>query len=100
MNLKSFIQADRGRASRLAEKLGISRSYLSQLASGTSAISPERCVDIERETDGEVTRQDLRPDDWPRIWPELRGAGPAARRRKDDQDDTASPQPDQGGGHA
>lgn len=33
--------------------------------------SPENCVSIERATDGAVTRRDLRPDDWHRIWPEL-----------------------------
>jgi DNA-binding transcriptional regulator YdaS (Cro superfamily) len=33
--------------------------------------SPESCVAIERATDGKVTRRDLRPDDWHRIWPEL-----------------------------
>jgi DNA-binding transcriptional regulator YdaS (Cro superfamily) len=33
--------------------------------------SPENCVVIERATGGLVTRKDLRPDDWERIWPEL-----------------------------
>lgn len=33
--------------------------------------SPSYCVLIERETGGAVTRRDLRPDDWWRIWPEL-----------------------------
>jgi DNA-binding transcriptional regulator YdaS (Cro superfamily) len=31
----------------------------------------ERCVPIERATNGAVTRKDLRPDDWQEIWPEL-----------------------------
>ncbi len=61
----------RGGASKFAEYLGISTSYLSQLAAGTTARSPERCVEIEKATDGAVTRKDLRPDDWERIWPEL-----------------------------
>ena len=30
-----------------------------------------RCSDIERATGGAVSRRDLRPDDWHRIWPEL-----------------------------
>ena len=29
------------------------------------------CVAIEQATKGAVTRQDLRPEDWRRIWPEL-----------------------------
>ena len=31
----------------------------------------EHCVAIERATAGAVTRRDLRPADWHRIWPEL-----------------------------
>lgn len=31
--------------------------------------SPENCVLIERATNGLVTRRDLRPHDWVRIWP-------------------------------
>ncbi len=33
--------------------------------------SPEYALAIERATDGLVTRKDLRPDDWSRIWPDL-----------------------------
>lgn len=33
--------------------------------------SPENCVAIELATNGAVTRRDLRPEDWQRIWPEL-----------------------------
>ncbi len=76
MDLLSFINAKRGNASALAEKMGVSLSYLSQMAAGTSAISPERCVLIEQETSMQVTRRDLRPDDWDRIWPELIAAKP------------------------
>jgi DNA-binding transcriptional regulator YdaS (Cro superfamily) len=35
--------------------------------------SPEYCVAIERATGGKVRRWDLRPEDWPRVWPELIG---------------------------
>lgn len=34
------------------------------------------CAAIEQATNGAVTRRDLRPDDWQRIWPELAGAEP------------------------
>ena len=71
MNLKSYIaQGERGIAAALAAALGISPSYLSQMAGGSS-ISPERCVAIEQATNGAVARKDLRPDDWEKIWPEL-----------------------------
>lgn len=32
---------------------------------------PAYCRAIETATQGAVTRRDLRPDDWHRIWPEL-----------------------------
>lgn len=32
---------------------------------------PAYCVAIEKATAGAVTRQELRPDDWHLIWPEL-----------------------------
>ena len=35
---------------------------------------PAACVAIEKATSGAVRRQDLRPDDWHLIWPELPGA--------------------------
>lgn len=95
MDLKTYIQADRGRASRLADKLGISRSYLSQLASGKAPLSAARCVAIERETEREVTRQELKSIDWPDIWPELIPPGDTPRRRKDDQCDAAAGDADQ-----
>lgn len=34
-------------------------------------VPPKQCVRIERLTQGQVTRRDLRPDDWSEIWPEL-----------------------------
>lgn len=72
MNLKTYIQqGGRGTAARLAAELGVSPSYLSQMAKGTTAVSPERCVLIEQRTVGVVGRRDLRPKDWHRIWPEL-----------------------------
>ena len=72
MNLKDYIASlPRGGASELAEKLDVSPSFLSQMSTGRSPISPERANTIERLTDGAVTRQDLRPDDYWRIWPDL-----------------------------
>lgn len=55
----------------LATKLGITPVLINQWANAKRPIPPERCVEIERATDGEVTRPELRPDDWQRIWPEL-----------------------------
>lgn len=71
MDLKTYISSERGRGTSLAAELGISPSYLSQMASGKAPISPERCVEIEQKTRGIVTRKHQKPDDWQRIWPEL-----------------------------
>lgn len=72
MDLKQYIDSlEWGGAKELADKLGISKSFLSQMASGISAISPKRCVEIEIATNSKVTRKDLRPNDWHEIWPEL-----------------------------
>jgi DNA-binding transcriptional regulator YdaS (Cro superfamily) len=70
MTLSDYIKAQRGNATALAEKLGISLSNLSQIAHDSKGTSPSRCVAIEQATDGLVTRQELRQD-WEQIWPEL-----------------------------
>lgn len=62
----------------LADKLGITPVLISQWANAQRPVPPERCVEIEMATGGEVVRQDLRPDDWQKIWPEL--AVPDGRR--------------------
>ncbi|WP_181145911.1 transcriptional regulator [Burkholderia multivorans] len=36
--------------------------------------SPENCMGLELATSGAVRREDTRPDDWWKIWPELKGA--------------------------
>lgn len=71
MDLKTFIQNKRGRASEMAAALGISRSYLSQMASRSAPIPPKLAVAIETQSEQVVTRKDLFPDDWQQIWPEL-----------------------------
>lgn len=75
MDLKTYIASERGRATSLAATIGVSPSYLSQMANGQCAISPERCVEIEHATEGAVTRRDLR-DNWQSIWPELAESTP------------------------
>lgn len=75
MELRKYIDTlERGKAKELAEVLEVSSSYLSQMASGKTAISPARCVNIEIATNRVVTRKDLRPNDWFKIWPELSAA--------------------------
>lgn len=71
MNLQSYINAEKGNATRLVAALDIPLSYLSQMASGNRSTSPERALAIERFTDGVVSREELRPDDFWKIWPDL-----------------------------
>jgi DNA-binding transcriptional regulator YdaS (Cro superfamily) len=71
MNLTEFLSKPGNTQTALAEKLNVSQGLVYQWASGKRPISPAQCVQIERVTDGEVTRKDLRPTDWAEIWPEL-----------------------------
>lgn len=70
MKLAEYISAERGSASRLAIELGVSMSYLYQMANGIRPVSPARAVRIEELTNKSVSRQETR-DDWRLIWPEL-----------------------------
>jgi len=55
-----------------ARKIGVTPGMLSQWLSGHRPISPEKCVLIEKETAGQVTREKLRPNDFWLIWPDLK----------------------------
>lgn len=59
-----------GGLSRLAEMVGVSPSTPFMWRT-RKRIPAEYCAAIENVTAGVVTRRDLRPDDWQRIWPEL-----------------------------
>lgn len=76
MDLKTYIDSERGRAKALAKYLVVSPSYLSQMAAGKSPISPGLAVKIWRGSDFLVTRQDMFPDTWETIWPELAAPHP------------------------
>jgi DNA-binding transcriptional regulator YdaS (Cro superfamily) len=56
--------------------------YLRKAISGGQLLKPATCVKIELNSNAEVTRKDLRPDDWKEIWPELDITNP--KRRHDD----------------
>jgi DNA-binding transcriptional regulator YdaS (Cro superfamily) len=72
MDLKTYIaNSPRGSAARLAQAVGVSPSYLSQMSTGRTNISAVRARAIEQATGGAVTRREMRPADWHLIWPEL-----------------------------
>ena len=60
-----------GGATALANALGVSPSMVTNWAKKRRPVPVKRCVEIEKLTNGMVSRKDLRPDDWHEIWPEL-----------------------------
>jgi len=71
MNLSKYLSIKRGRGVAIAAILNVAPQQVYQWASGSRDVPVPRCVPIEAATDGEVTRKDLRPNDWQNIWPEL-----------------------------
>ena len=77
MEFKTWIEARRGRAAEVAAHLRIPASFVSKMAAGEKAIPLAHMAEIEALSCGAVTRQEMRPDDWSRIWPELASPGAA-----------------------
>ena len=50
---------------------GTTRDYLKQIAYGHKTASVEMAIRIEAASAGVATREQLRPDDWREMWPEL-----------------------------
>ena len=72
MNLKHYLKTKgRGSIASLSKAIGGHASDVSDWANGVRPIPPVRCVEIERATDGLVTRSEMRPNDYVLIWPEL-----------------------------
>jgi DNA-binding transcriptional regulator YdaS (Cro superfamily) len=69
MNLKQYMQNTS--QADFARLIGVSPGLVYQWLEKIRPVSAEQCVAIEQATNGEVTRKDLRPDDWEKIWPEL-----------------------------
>lgn len=71
MEFSKWVGLERGRSLAIARAVGVTPPVVSDWATGKKGIPIERCVAIEVATGGEVTRRDLRPDDWQSMWPEL-----------------------------
>lgn len=69
MMLKDYIA--KTSTSSLAKAVGVSRAVVYQWMMGIRLVPIKRCHCVVAATRGEVTLQDLRPDDWHAIWPEL-----------------------------
>lgn len=58
---------------RLAAHLKVPPSFVHKMANGSRPVPVEHGAPIEGFTNGEVSRPELFPLDWQRIWPELAG---------------------------
>lgn len=66
--LNSLSQEDRF---AFCKKANTSENYIRKAVCTKSNLGIKLCSKIEQATNGQVTRRDLRPDDWHEIWPEL-----------------------------
>ena len=72
MNLSDYLKTrGHGAGILLALQIGSHAPDISNWSNGKRPVPIRHCIAIEHATEGEVTRRDLRPDDWHLIWPEL-----------------------------
>ena len=69
--LKNWLDGERGRGVRLAKHLNVPPSFVTKMATGERPIPFEHGAPIEAFTEQVVTRRELFPNDWLRVWPEL-----------------------------
>lgn len=60
-----------GGPAKVAELLGVSVQAVCFWRDGKRQLPTDHCAVLEHACAGRVTRRDLRPLDWHRIWPEL-----------------------------
>ena len=71
MNLSQYLMQERGRQASLARAIGAHAPDISRWADGTRPIPVVHGAAIEAATNGLVTRREMFPDEWQKIWPEL-----------------------------
>ena len=71
MTLSEYFALKHGNLADVARAIGAPSGNVSEWASGSRNTPAKFGAAIERATGGQVTRKDLRPDDWQDIWPEL-----------------------------
>lgn len=71
MKIQTWLRLERGRQASLAVHLGIKPPQVGDWLSGDKMIPIVHMAAIEAYTKGEVTRQEMCPDRWQHIWPEL-----------------------------
>jgi len=81
MNLTEYLSQERGRQASLAKAICAHAPDISRWADGSRPIPVPFGAAIEAATEGAVTRQEMFPEDWKRIWPELSPLPPKRTRR-------------------
>ena len=71
MNLHEYLSQERGRQASLAKAIGAHAPDISRWADGSRTIPFHFGAPIELATCGQVTRKEMFPCDWERLWPEL-----------------------------
>lgn len=72
MHLKDyFFSLPMDQRKSLAQRSDTTYAHLKNVAYGGKECGIQLAVALERETRRAVTRQELRPNDWQQIWPEL-----------------------------
>lgn len=72
MDLKTYaFKLDDSERDQFAGRCGTSWAHIRNIGYGQKTCGEKLAVAIERETGRQVTRRDLRPNDWWLIWPEL-----------------------------
>lgn len=71
MDIKTYLSKKNISQAAFAEMAGVTQGMVWQWLHGFRPVSPTFCVAIEKFTKNDVSRRDLRPNDWQEIWPEL-----------------------------
>lgn len=74
MDLKNYLIESGTKKADFARAVGVSPALLHQWIERIRPVAIQHCSVIERQTEQKVSRKDLRPDDWQKIWPELAAA--------------------------
>ena len=71
MDLQTYLSAKRGRQKVMALSIGAHQGDLCRWANRKRPVPLHFAALIEQHTEGVVTRKDLFPSTWQKIWPEL-----------------------------
>ena len=74
MELSIWVEQERGRQAGRAQHLGVKPPVVAGWISRRRPVPISHGAAIEQFTGGAVKRQQLFPNDWQRIWPELKEA--------------------------